>query len=255
MNCQEARPLIDFYADGELDAIGIVELEKHIHNCPACALAWRNAQALKKSLKQEALFFTAPAELRRAIKAELHSQVKPRANFWNWNWLTATTTSFATVCLALLLAVTLARPSAEQRLAHEIVSSHVRSLMADHALDVVSTDQHTVKPWFNGKLDFSPPVKDLAAQQFPLIGGRLDYISGRSVAALVFHRAKHVINLFIWPANAADSKPVPITTIQGYNVIHWSEAGMTFWAVSDLNEKELMEFVQNYEAEDSFKQH
>jgi anti-sigma factor RsiW len=120
-------------------------------------------------------------------------------------------------------------------------------------LDVVSTDQHTVKPWFNGKLDFSPPVKDLAAQQFPLIGGRLDYIGGRSVAALIFHRNKHVINLFIWPANGKDVKPATSASIQGYNVIHWSEAEMTFWAASDLNEKELMEFVQDYEAEGILK--
>jgi anti-sigma factor RsiW len=246
MNCQQARPLIDFYADGELDADGILELEKHFHDCPACALEWRNAQALKKSLKQDALYFTAPAELRRAIKTELHSQVKPRENFWNWNWLTAATTSFATVCLALVLTVTLTRPSADQRLTQEIASSHIRSLMPGHLLDVVSTDQHTVKPWFNGKVDFSPPVKDLKAQEFPLIGGRLDYIGGRSVAALVFQHRKHVINLFIWPVNGKDSKPASLTPIQGYNVIHWSEANMTFWAVSDLNEKELMEFVQDY---------
>ena len=255
MNCQQARPLIDFYADGELDAAGIVELEKHIHDCPACALAWRNAQGLKKALKQDALFFTAPTELCRAIKAELRSQVETKSwwDFRNWNWLTAATTSFATVCLALLLTLSLTRPSAQQRLTQEIVSSNIRSLMADHMLDVVSTDQHTVKPWFNGKLDFSPPVKDLAAQEFPLIGGRLDYIGGRSVAALVFHRNKHVINLFIWPVNEKDSKPVSLTPIQGYNVIHWSEANMTFWAVSDLNEKELMEFVQDYEAEGILK--
>jgi anti-sigma factor RsiW len=255
MNCQQARPLIDFYADGELDAAGILELEKHIHDCPACALAWRNAQSLKKSLKQDALYFTAPTELRRAIKAELRSQVetKSRWNFWNWNWLTTATTSVATVCLVLVLTLSLTRPSAEQRLTQEIVSSNIRSLMADHMLDVVSTDQHTVKPWFNGKLDFSPPVKDLVAQEFPLIGGRLDYIGGRSVAALVFHRNKHVINLFIWPVNEKDSKPTASASIQGYNVIHWINAGMTFWTVSDLNEKELMEFVQDYEAEGQLK--
>src|SRR5277367_3085417 len=255
MNCQQTKPLIEAYADGELDAAGILELEKHIHDCPACALAWRNAQTLKKALKQDSLFFSAPPELRRRVKAELRSQVgtKFRWSFWNWNWLTTATTSVATACIALLLTLSLTRPSAEQRLAQEIVSSNIRSLMADHMLDVVSTDQHTVKPWFNGKLDFSPPVKDLAAQEFPLIGGRLDYIGGRSVAALVFHRAKHVINLFIWPSNAADSKAVPVTTIQGYNVIHWSNAGMTLWAVSDLNEKELMEFVQDYEAEGILK--
>jgi anti-sigma factor RsiW len=249
MNCQQAKPLIDFYSDGELDAAGILELEKHINDCPACALAWRNAQTLKKALKQDSLFFTAPPELRRAIKAELRSQVetKPRWNFWDWNWLTTVTTSVATACLALLLTLSLTHPSAEQRLAQEIVSSNIRSLMADHMLDVVSTDQHTVKPWFNGKLDFSPPVKDLAAQGFPLIGGRLDYIGGRSVAALIFHRNKHVINLFIWPANEKNSKPAASTSIQGYNVIYWTNAGMTFWVVSDLNEKELMEFVQDYD--------
>jgi anti-sigma factor RsiW len=249
MNCQQAKPLIDPCADGELDAAGILELEKHIHDCPACALAWRNAQDLKKALKQEALFFTAPTELRRRVQAELRSQVetKSRWSFWNWNWLTTATTSVATACLALLLTVTLNRPSAQQRLTQEIASSHIRSLMPGHLLDVVSTDQHTVKPWFNGRVDFSPPVKDLAAQEFPLIGGRLDYIGGRSVAALVFQRHKHVINLFIWPANEKDSKPAASASIQGYNAIHWTNAGMAFWTVSDLNEKELMEFVQDYD--------
>jgi len=255
MNCQQARPLIEPYADGELDAAAILELEKHLQNCPACALAWRNAQGLKKSLKQEALFFTAPTELRRAIKSELRSQVetKSRWRLWHWNWLTAATTGVATACLALLLTVMLNRPSGEQRLTREIVSSNIRSLMANHLLDVVSTDQHTVKPWFNGKLDFSPPVKDLAAQEFPLIGGRLDYIGGRSVAALVFHRNKHVINLFIWPVDETDSQPAVSASLQGYHVIHWSKAEMTFWAVSDLNEKELMEFVQDFAAGETLK--
>lgn len=113
-------------------------------------------------------------------------------------------------------------------------------------MDVVSSDQHTVKPWFNGKLDFSPPVKDLAAQEFPLIGGRLDYLSGHSVAALVFRRHKHIINLFVWPAKEGDSKAASVQPSQGYNLIHWSEAGMVFWAVSDLNDKELMEFVRDF---------
>jgi anti-sigma factor RsiW len=255
MNCQQAKPLIDPYTDGELDAPGILDLEKHFHACPACALTWRNAQALKKSLKQDALFFTAPKELHQNLKAKLHSQLETRPgwSFQNWNWLTGVTTSVATACLALLLTLTLTRPSAQQRLTQEIVSSHVRSLMANHVLDVVSTDQHTVKPWFNGKLEFSPPVKDLAGQEFPLIGGRLDYLDGRSVASLVFQRQKHIINLFIWPASENNSKPIPLTAIQGYNVIHWSDAGMVFWAVSDLNKTELMEFVQNYAVGETVK--
>jgi len=250
MNCQQAKALIDPYADGELEAAAIVELEEHLQSCSACALAWRNLQSLKKALKQDALFFTAPEELRQRIKSELPSPPKaaPPRQAWHWNWLTGALSGAAAICLALLLAVTLTRPSSEQQLAQEIVSSHIRSLMASHALDVVSTDQHTVKPWFNGKVDFSPPVKSLAAQEFPLIGGRLDYLGGRSVVALVFQRQKHMINLFIWPAKAADSHPAASAPRRGYHLIHWSDAGMVFWAVSDLNEKELMEFAQAFTA-------
>jgi anti-sigma factor RsiW len=248
MNCQQAKSLIDPYADGELEAAAISELEKHIHDCSTCALAWRNLQSLKKTLKQDALYFTAPAELRQRIKSELPSPRKavPERPAWNWSWLTTAMSGAFAVCLAALLLVTQTRPSREHQFAQEIVSSHVRSLMAGHLMDVVSTDKHTVKPWFNGKLDFSPPVEDLAAEGFPLTGGRLDYLGGRSVAALVFQRQKHIINLFVWPAKAAGSKPTSVKPSQGYQLIHWSEAGMAFWAVSDLNEKELMEFVQDF---------
>jgi anti-sigma factor RsiW len=248
MNCQQAQPLIDPYADGELEAAAILELEKHIRDCSGCALAWRNLQSLKKALKQDALYFSAPAELRRRIKSELPSprRAAPQWPAWNWNWLTTTMSGAFAVCLALLLFVVQTRPPLEQQFAKEIVSSHVRSLMGSHLMDVASTDQHTVKPWFSGKLDFAPPVKDLAVREFPLVGGRLDYVSGRSVAALVFQRHKHVINLYVWPANERDSKPGPVAPRQGYNLVHWSAAGMTFWAVSDLNAKELLQFAQDY---------
>jgi anti-sigma factor RsiW len=248
MNCQQAKPLIGPYADGELEAAATLELEQHMQNCSACGLAWRDLQNLKKTLKQDALYFTAPAELRQRIKSELPSPrraVKQRPT-WSWNWLTTALSGAFAVCLALLFLVTQTRPSAERQLTQEVVSSHVRSLMGSHLMDVASTDQHTVKPWFNGKLDFSPSVKDLAAREFPLVGGRLDYVSGRSVAALVFQRHKHVINLYVWPANERDSKPGAVTPRQGYNLVHWSAGGMTFWAVSDLNQKELMQFAQDY---------
>jgi len=176
MNCQQARPLIEPYADGELDAAAVLELERHVRECPACALALDKAQALQTALGQDALCFAAPPELRRRVKAELRSAAGVRSGWrWgNWNWLSGVSTALATASVALLLILTLNRPSGQERLAQEIVASHIRSLMANHELDVVSTDQHTVKPWFNGKLDFSPPVKDLSAQEFPLVGGRLD---------------------------------------------------------------------------------
>ncbi|HWD21423.1 MAG TPA: hypothetical protein VHB20_19310 [Verrucomicrobiae bacterium] len=148
--------------------------------------------------------------------------------------------------LVILLSITVTRPSAQQQLARELVSGHVRSLQAGHELDVASTDQHTVKPWFEGKLDFAPPVKDLAAQGYPLMGGRLDYLTDRPVAALVFQRHKHVINLFVWPGDARDSAPAAGPAFHGYNLAHWAAGGMTFWAVSDLNEKELMDFARAY---------
>ncbi len=249
MNCQQARLLIDAYADGELDPAGVLEMERHFHDCPTCTQAFRTVQNLKKSLKQDALLFSAPVELRQRLKAELRPRAESSRPFWIWNWFTTATTSVAFICLALLLSVVFTRPSAQQQLAQEIVSSHIRSLMANHEMDVASSDQHTVKPWFDGKLDFSPPVKDLAAQGFPLIGGRLDYLGNRAVAALVFHRAKHVINLFIWPTKDSDSEPAARMPINGYNLIQWSRGGMAFWAASDLNEKELMEFVQDFRSE------
>jgi len=248
MNCQQAKPLIGPYADAELEAAAILELEQHFADCSACAGAWRHLQNLKRSLKSEALYFTAPAELRSRIKSDLPSPARsvPRRPAWNWNWLTTVTSGAFAVCVAVLLFVMQTRPSSEQQFAQELVSSHVRSLMPGHLMDVVSTDQHTVKPWFNGKLDFSPPVKDLAAAGFPLNGGRLDYLGGRTVAALIFQRQKHIINLFVSPSKDADSKPALVRPRQGYHIIHWTEAGMTFWAVSDLNEKELMEFVRDF---------
>jgi anti-sigma factor RsiW len=251
MNCQQAKQLMDACADRELDAAAVLELEQHLQSCASCALVWRNLQTLKKSLKQDALHFKAPAELRQRIKAELPSPAEavPQWRTWRWSWLAAATSGAFAACVASLLIFTLTRPSSQQQLAREIVSSHVRSLMADHVTDVASTDQHTVKPWFAGKLDFSPPVKDLTAQEFPLIGGRLDYVDGRSVAALVFQRNKHIINLFVWPADKADAKATPVAPIQGYNAIRWVKGGMVFWAVSDLNEKELMGFAQNFSAD------
>jgi anti-sigma factor RsiW len=247
VNCRDANLLINAYADGELDAARTLELEQHVQSCAECKCAWENIRALKKSLKQDALYFAAPADLRQRIKASLPSpakEISARAA-WSWNWLTTAFSGAFAVCLALLLTMTIPHGQ-ENRLADEIVSEHVRSMMANHVMDVVSTDQHTVKPWFNGKVDFSPPVRDLAAQDFPLIGGRLDYLNGRNVAALIFQHHKHIINLFIWPSKQTSSQPAALPSRQGFHLVHWSDGDMIYWAVSDLNEAELMDFAHAF---------
>ncbi len=157
----------------------------------------------------------------------------------------------ATTALAALAIVTvsvemLRRSSATEALAQQVVSDHIRSLMANHLTDVTSSDQHTVKPWFSGKIDFSPVVKDMVARGFPLTGGRLDYVDGHPVAALLYSRHKHIINLFVWPTTGPDTS-FGTLTIKGYNVIYWTRSHMAYWAVSDLNPRELEEFAHDEE--------
>lgn len=247
MNCGEIQSLIHAYVDGELDLVRSVEIEGHLRGCKACSSAHQTQVALRKTFRSNPIRFNAPGGLRAKIERELrktedaatHSRQFPWLATWRWAG------AAAAVLLAALLGGILGHeyrpPAADNLLAEEVIASHVRSLMANHLADVPSSDQHTVKPWFNGKLDFSPPVKDLASAGFPLIGGRMDYLDGRPVAALVYQRAKHIINLFVWPSTEASTGQT--VTRQGYHVIHWTDAGMTYWAVSDLNEKELGDFV------------
>jgi len=145
----------------------------------------------------------------------------------------------------------LRRPGADQFLATQLIASHVRSLMVNHLTDVASSDQHTVKPWLDAKLDFAPPVVDLASEGFPLIGGRLDYLDNRPVAALVYQRRKHFINLFVWPGEAAAARPVMAMSHQGYQLLHWADPDFNYWAVSDVSASDLQTFKQQFEAQRS----
>jgi len=165
-----------------------------------------------------------------------------------WRWAAAFAVLVVCSVAAWQLLPGLPALSSNQRLAAEVFSSHVRSLEANHLMDVVSTDQHTVKPWFDGKLDFSPPVEDLASDGFPLIGGRLDYLGGREVAALVYQRRKHFINVFVWPDASGSSAPPAMESRQGYNLMRWSRGGFHFWAASDVSAADLAEFVRLLEA-------
>jgi anti-sigma factor RsiW len=240
------RQLMHGYLDGELDLVRNLEMEGHLQTCPACAQALANHRTLQGALRNDAFYFKATTSLEARIRSSLKaagSRTRP-PRLRTWATLGAVAASIAIVWFVLGWMAAREGQSAKDLLVREIVSSHVRSLMATHLTDVASSDQHTVKPWFKGQLDFSPPVKDLSKEDFTLVGGRLDYVGDRAVAALVYQHRKHFINLFIWPSGADSAASPAALSQQGYQLIHWTEGGLTYWAVSDLNEKELEEFVQ-----------
>lgn len=242
MNCAEIRLLLQAHADSELDAANSLELERHLKTCAACAADRQSLHSLKAALRQPSLRYSAPRSLRnevRQIGRKPVAATSPRFNpLLLWKSLTFGATAFA--LLAILL-----RPGLSDRdqLLNEAVASHVRSLMVEHLTDVPSSDQHTVKPWFNGKLDFAPAVKDFAEQGYPLVGGRLDYLNGRAVAALVYRRNKHFINVFVWRAANTRSGKSVVTNTRGYSVISRESDGLHYCLVSDLDQTELAELA------------
>ena len=245
MDCTLDPYLLEGYLDGELGFERALEVEAHLASCRACATEVQSWKDIRAALQRSDLYYRAPGQLERKIRnlasGPSPQQVSARpAWFERWLWAGG---GAALATTALLLAFVLARP-AQPSADQEIVTSHVRSLMASHLMDVISSDQHTVKPWFDGKLDFAPPVGDFPAQGFPLAGGRLDYLGARTVAVLVYHRALHVINLYVWPAANAGTSPLREETLQGYHVVSWRKGGFEFRAVSDLNGEELRAFAQ-----------
>lgn len=245
MSCQETLELLHGYVDDEVDLVKSLEIEAHLRNCHECTRTYQGIRRLRSVISDGALRFDPPKTLEKRLRTALRDEIKPERKTWfyGWRWLAATASLVGAVLIIWAIAANLSRPSTGDLQAQEIVASHVRSLMANHLTDVPSSDQHTVKPWFDGKLDFSPPVKDLSQQGFALTGGRLDYISNRPVAALVYQRRQHSINLFIWPSTETAAVGEKASIHQGYNLISWSTAGMTYWAVSDLNLVELQQFA------------
>jgi anti-sigma factor RsiW len=248
-SCQDFRGLIHGYADGELGVSESVSLERHLATCPACAQELKNVQELRSALKSPSLYYEMPKGLEKKIFSAVQKAQKNEQSLWG-RLLTLQKTA-ALVAAAIIAAFSFQLGSnlpsrfGAHGLAQEVISEHVRSLQAQHLLDVVSTDQHTVKPWFTGKLDFSPKVKDLKDQEYPLIGGRLDYLSGHTVAAIIYRRHGHVINLFTWPEQK-ENQALRSESHQGFNLIQWSENGMQYWVISDLNAAELQQFVGLY---------
>jgi anti-sigma factor RsiW len=264
VTCPENETLIHGYLDGELDLVSALRLEAHLKGCPTCAQAYENNKTLSHTLKSGPFYFRASDGLEQRIRAALvesnPAASRPTASTReatarklsrSWAFLSAAASLAVVALIALRFVPWPQNLSPNQLLAQEVLASHVRSLMASHLTDVPSSDRHTVKPWFDGKLDFSPPVEDLSAQGFPLVGGRLDYLAERPVAALVYQRRKHFINLFIWPSTERSAQKAVMR--QGYNLIHWAHSGMTYWAASDLNYKELGEFARLVQDPTSFK--
>ncbi len=245
MSCDDAHRLLEAYVDGELDLVRGIEIEKHVEGCPACARAVENQRALGSAIRSGALYYQPPASLgprlEKAMQRAGRSEARPRP--FGWQLIALAASLLLAVYFVARLSPGTLHDASSNLVAQEALDSHLRSLMLGHITDVQSTDQHTVKPWFNGKLDYSPPVTDFAQQGFPLTGGRLDSLNGRAVAVLVYQRRQHLINVYVWPAPGLGDVNVGETVRQGYNMLHWTRAGMNWWIVSDLNAEELKSFA------------
>jgi anti-sigma factor RsiW len=249
VSCDLTESVLHGYVDGELDAARAADFERHLVSCPQCARALERQETMRTSIRRAGLYERAPATLRQKLASELGSPAPATpipvksaktASRPPWWWLAAAAAVlfFSFLIPRIILIPGLGGNHGQPELASAIVDAHLRSLQPGHLEDVISTDQHTVKPWFDGKIDFAPPVRDFASDGFPLQGGRLDVVGGRTVAVLVYARRKHIINVFVWPATEADAKPQAGSHL-GYNWIDWRKGGMEMYAVSDASPSDL----------------
>jgi anti-sigma factor RsiW len=243
MACERVDTLVHGYFDNELDAMRAAEFETHLEQCPECVAALDALESLRSTINVAQPYEKMPASFRKKILADLNVKTSPmmmtpRPTTTNWRWL-AVAAAFLVLIYGGWRVASLNRgDSGETLMASKIVDAHLRSLQPGHLEDVISTDQHTVKPWFDGKVDFAPPVRDFAEQGFPLQGGRLDVVDNRTVAALVYGRRKHVVNVFVWPTSEKDAAP-HAGSIHGYQWLDWRKQGMEFYAVSDAAAADL----------------
>jgi anti-sigma factor RsiW len=252
MTCsKEKELLLHAMLDGELDAVNAVQFEEHLKACSDCSAEYERQRALRSALRRPEVAYRVPDALRERLTRTLDEAIpatpqRPRRRSLRTSWWV----SGVSLALAASLALFVLFPqSSGSPIERQIIDSHVRSLLADHLTDIRSSDHHTVKPWFNGKVAVAPEATDLAQEGFPLAGGRLDYIDHRVVAAVVYRRGGHVINLFVWPSPDAKDAPPEARSYQGYNLLHWVDAGTTFWAVSDTSMADLKEFEAAYVAD------
>ena len=238
MTCAECANWLHPYLDNELEADDALRVHAHLAGCAACNASHDAFKALRQAIKKKAPYYAAPPLLKQRITAS-HKSARVRDAMRTW-----TLPAFSATALAASLLLFLAIPQEQTGdLTDEVVSSHVRSLMEQHLMDVVSTDKHTVKPWFTGKIDFTPPVYDFAEQGYPLVGGRLDYLDHKTVAALIYHRNKHVINVFVYPGDNG-APGFKTSSRRGYNLVTWQQGQLVCEAVSDLNAQELSDLAR-----------
>jgi len=253
MLCNDAILLVHAYLDNELDAGGSVQLVRHLAGCPACASSLECHAKVKELLRRATPQYRLPDAARARVLAALPFSIPPpaplqafprRLPMHRWRALPAALTATVLLLVGGGLGVTLQRhTTAAQVLMTDVLSNHLRSLQPKHLTDVATSSQHTVKPWFDGKLDFSPRVRDLDVDGFVLVGGRLDMLNGQRVAAIVYRRQLHAINLFQWPGSASDSAPTSVDAGDGYTITHWTQGGMNYWAVSNLERRQMDAFA------------
>jgi anti-sigma factor RsiW len=244
MRCETTVRLLDAYVDTELERAEARAVEAHLTECAACREDELCLRALRDAVRSKAEYHRAPASLRAAIAAQIGHSAPPRVERRaRPEWLGYALAAGVAAAFGAAITFQLAVPSAYELTAAEVVSSHARSLLAEQIVQVASSDQHTVKPWFNGRLDFTPPVKDTRAEGFPLVGGRIDYVRGQPVAGLVYKRREHYIDVYVWPSERGGVPALRETARRGFAVLSWSDPAFTYYAVSDLDPRELREFA------------